>query len=143
MKKLTNYAPGPRGIVLKEGDTVWIAPGETAEVDMANVVKPLPDLGTQPAASDDDRVSALEARVAELEGENADLRAQLAAAGSSDGGKDDADLIRAAVEGLDGGNDDHWTAAGLPDVAAVSEAMGVKVSRAQIEAAAPDAKRPA
>ena len=57
--------------------------------------------------------------------------------------KPDADLIRAAVEGLDGKDDAHWTAAGLPDVSAVSDAMGAKVTRAQIEAAAPDAKRPA
>ena len=60
-----------------------------------------------------------------------------------DGDKPDAELLRAAVEGLDATNDDHWTAAGLPDVSAVSEAMGVKVTRAQIEAAAPDVKRPA
>ncbi len=65
---------------------------------------------------------------------------------SHDGDSDSEDrneLIRAAVEGLDAANDKHWTDAGLPGVDAVSEAMGERVTRDQIKAAAPDAKRPA
>ncbi len=77
-----------------------------------------------------DRAEAAEKRVAELE-------AEAATRGP------DADLIRAAIEGLDPKNDAHWTKAGLPEVAAVKEALGADVSRAHIDAAAPDAKRPA
>ncbi len=77
-----------------------------------------------------DRAEAAEKRVAELE-------AEAAARGP------DPDLIRAAIDGLDPKNDEHWTKAGLPEVAAVKEALGADVNRAQIEAAAPDAKRPA
>lgn len=54
----------------------------------------------------------------------------------------DPELIKAAVDGLDPANDDHWTSAGLPAVDAVKEALGADVTRAQIEAAAPEAKRP-
>jgi hypothetical protein len=76
-----------------------------------------------------ERAEAAEKRVAELE-------AEAAARGP------DPDLIRAAIDGLDPKNDAHWTKAGLPEVAAVKEALGADVNRAQIEAAASDAKRP-
>lgn len=77
-----------------------------------------------------ERAESAEKRVAELE-------AEAAARGP------DPDLIRAAIDGLDPKNDEHWTKAGLPEVAAVKEALGADVNRAQIEAAVPDAKRPA
>ncbi len=80
---------------------------------------------------------AADARVAELQARVAELEAEAATRGP------DADLIRAAIEGLDPKNDAHWTKAGLPEVAAVKEALGADVSRAHIDAAAPDAKRPA
>ena len=54
----------------------------------------------------------------------------------------DAELIKAAIEGLDPKNDKHWTKAGLPEVDAVKAALGADVTRAQIDAAAPEAKRP-
>lgn len=70
MKKLTNYARGPRGVTLKDGSTVWIEPGETAEIK-GEIVEPLPDLGEKPKAdADDDRADVLEA-------ENADLKKQV------------------------------------------------------------------
>lgn len=53
------------------------------------------------------------------------------------------DEINAAIALLDGANDDHWTAAGLPAVDAVAEIAGKPVTRAAIEAVAPDLKRPA
>lgn len=53
-----------------------------------------------------------------------------------------AEDITAAIALLDGKNDDHWTAAGLPAVEAVAELTGKAVSRKAIEEAAPDAKRP-
>ncbi|MEH3121179.1 MAG: hypothetical protein PGN16_04230 [Sphingomonas phyllosphaerae] len=147
MKTFTNHTAGSRGINLKGGGTRWIEPGETVEIDPDTIDGKLPDFG-KPAsdAGVADEIDTLRARVETLEAENADLRAQLEAASAADGTKGnqpDAELIRAAVERLNVMNDDHWTAAGLPDVSAVSEAMGTKVTRAQIEAAAPDAKRPA
>jgi len=51
------------------------------------------------------------------------------------------DDILSAVGLLDHANDEHWTEAGLPSVEAMKEALGGDVTRAQIEAAAPDAKR--
>lgn len=53
------------------------------------------------------------------------------------------DEIKAAVDLLDGKNEAHWTKAGLPAVEAVAEITGKAVTREAIEAAAPDAKRPA
>ncbi len=54
-----------------------------------------------------------------------------------------AEEITAAIAELDGKNDDHWTAAGLPKVEIVADLTGKTVTRAAIEEAAPDAKRPA
>lgn len=45
--------------------------------------------------------------------------------------------IRAILEKLDPGNDDHWTNAGLPAVGAVSELAGENVTRQQIGEAYP------
>jgi hypothetical protein len=53
-----------------------------------------------------------------------------------------AEDIASAIGLLDPANDDHWTKAGLPEVAAVAELAGKPVTRAAITAAAPDAKRP-
>lgn len=52
-----------------------------------------------------------------------------------------AEEIIAAIEELDADDDDHWTAAGLPKVEALSELTGKTVTRAAITDAAPDAKR--
>jgi hypothetical protein len=62
-----------------------------------------------------------------------------------DGGAEsisDADIL-SAVNLLDHANDEHWTKGGEPSVEAVGEALGGAVTRAQIKAAAPDAKRTA
>lgn len=45
--------------------------------------------------------------------------------------------IRAAVASLDGGTDLHWTSAGKPSLQVVSDAVGITVTRAQVQAAAP------
>lgn len=71
MKKLTNYARGPRGVTLKDGSTVWIEPGETVEIK-GEIVEPLPDLGAKPKADED------ESRADALEAENAELKTQVA-----------------------------------------------------------------
>jgi hypothetical protein len=74
MKKLTNYAPGPRGVTVytrdKDGkpngsDVIWIDPGKSASVDPKDIVEPLPDLGDKPGAVDTDEVSQVEALTAE------------------------------------------------------------------------------
>ncbi len=49
--------------------------------------------------------------------------------------------IRDIILKLDPGNDDHWTAAGLPSVGAVSEFAGEGVSRQQIGEAYPGYNR--
>lgn len=46
-----------------------------------------------------------------------------------------------ALMQLDTENDEHWTTAGLPAVFAVSEILGETVTRADIEAVAPDFRR--
>lgn len=71
MKKFTNNAPGPRGITLKNGEIVWLQPGQTESVDPKEIVEPLPDFGTEPVED----TSAADALVAE----NAELKAQVAA----------------------------------------------------------------
>jgi hypothetical protein len=73
MKKLTNYAPGPRGITLKSGDIVWIEPGKTAEVDPKEIVEPLPDLGNKVDMADDGDADL----IASVQAENADLKDQV------------------------------------------------------------------
>lgn len=110
--------------------------------DGPKVFNSAPSVVLQPGQSTDGEVSISEAELKSMKGLGYfEFGAAKAAADTK--GEPDADLIRAAVEGLDAKDDAHWTAAGLPDVGAVSEAMGAKVTRAQIEAAAPDAKRPA
>lgn len=37
MANFTNTGPGPRGINLKDGSTVWVEPGEVVEVDSKQV----------------------------------------------------------------------------------------------------------
>lgn len=103
-------------------------------------------------AEHDKALAAANARADKAEAEAADLRAKLAAFdhdgnGAPGGSKQPAepataDDIKAAVALLDKGNDDHWTAAGLPAVDAITEIAGKPVSRAAITEAAPDAKRP-
>ena len=53
------------------------------------------------------------------------------------------DDITAAIDLLDPANDEHSTNAGLPAVDAVSALVGRTVTRAEINAAAPDFMRPA
>jgi hypothetical protein len=84
MKKLTNYAPGPRGLYLlpesKGGahELVWIEPGASLSVDPKRIVEPLPDLGAKPADDDAaDEIATLTARNAELEGIVADQGKQI------------------------------------------------------------------
>lgn len=73
--KLTNYQAGPRGINMRGGTTVWIEPGETAEIDKAQVEGDMPDLGKKP---DQDAEQAQADRVAALTVENDHLRAEIA-----------------------------------------------------------------
>ncbi|MEC9067817.1 MAG: hypothetical protein VX569_11120 [Pseudomonadota bacterium] len=71
--------------------------------------------------------------------EEVDAEARARDRGYDTPAKDD---IASAIALLDPTNDDHWTVAGLPEVAAVKDALGVSVTRKQIEEAAPEARRP-
>ena len=51
--------------------------------------------------------------------------------------------IKAALESLDAGNDDHWTSDGLPRVDVVEELVGSDVTRADLKKAAPEFTRTA
>lgn len=50
--------------------------------------------------------------------------------------------IELAVGFLVPGNEAHWTKSGLPDLNAVALVVGRRVSRAEVEAAAPGVRRP-
>lgn len=76
----------------------------------------------------------------QIEALNLKLKAFEAGEGAVDAST--ADEIKTAVGMLDGKNDDHWTAAGLPAVDAVADLTGKPVTRKAITEAAPDAKRP-
>ena len=82
MKKFTNHQPGPRGINIEGGSTVWIEPGETVEIDPKTIAGPVPDLGKAATQAADDAAlteavqtenADLKARIAALEAENAKL----------------------------------------------------------------------
>lgn len=51
--------------------------------------------------------------------------------------------VKEAVDALDPEDDSHWTAQGLPSTEAVTDLAGEKVTRGQIEAAAPGYNRAA
>lgn len=85
MAKITNHSPGLRGITMQGGDTVWLEPGQSADIDKSKVAGELPDLGRPPAdePADDSEVSALRARVAELEAQLAGGKKPAALSGKS------------------------------------------------------------
>lgn len=53
-----------------------------------------------------------------------------------------AEEIVAAIAELDAKDDAHWTKGGLPDVNVLAKAIGKRLTRAAVDAAAPEAKRP-
>jgi hypothetical protein len=84
MAKITNYARGPRGITMKDGTTVWLDPGQSADRRKDDIAGELPDLG-QPAPATGEADNDLKAQLAELTSQLAavvkerdDLKAQLA-----------------------------------------------------------------
>jgi tetrahydromethanopterin S-methyltransferase subunit B len=141
MATFTNHNPGARGVNLKSGGTRWIEPGETVEIDDEDIDGKLPDFGKDAGHADqlDAANTALNEQVTELQQQVSDLTDQLDAANTAL----KPYLVKDAVAGLDGTNDAHWTKGGLPATEAVSAVVGSDVSRADIEAAAPDAKRAA
>lgn len=75
MKTFTNHTAGPRGILMTDGTTTWVDPGQSVEIDskLVNVDK-LPDLGkARKDGSDDDAQLA-----AAFEADNAALQQQVA-----------------------------------------------------------------
>lgn len=75
MAKITNYSRGLRGISLKDGTTVWLEPGESADLDKKDVAGALPDLGQKSDApvSDDKALDDLKAQVESLTKQVEDL----------------------------------------------------------------------
>jgi hypothetical protein len=51
MTKVTNTAEGPRGVLTAKGDTVFVEPGDTVEVDIAKDHDLYPGLETGDAAA--------------------------------------------------------------------------------------------
>lgn len=68
MAKITNFSRGLRGISLKDGTTVWLEPGESADIEKKDVAGALPDLGQKADApvSDDKALDDLKAQVEDL-----------------------------------------------------------------------------
>jgi hypothetical protein len=121
MTKVKNITGGPKGIRLaapkgQAGPIVMLEPGETKDLDIADGEDGQTDwfsFGGTDKADDGEKQVAT------------------------------SDDIKAAIGLLDGANDEHWTAAGLPSVDAVAELAGKPTTRAAINEAAPEAKRPA
>lgn len=61
----------------------------------------------------------------------------------ADSGEEASASVKEAVDALDPEDDSHWTAQGLPSTDAVTDLAGEKVTRGQIEAAAPGYNRAA
>lgn len=75
MKQFTNHTPGPRGILMKDGTTTWIDPGQSVELDPKLVDDgKLPDLGKASKAGSSDDADLAEA----FEAENVALTKQVA-----------------------------------------------------------------
>jgi len=102
MTTVTNYQPGPRGINLENGSTVWVESGQTVDISDLKVKKPLPDFGkpADQAERDANDVEALRARVAELEAQLAGKDSGSKLPGLT--GKSKAELLDIAkAEGVD------------------------------------------
>lgn len=84
MTTYTNYAPGPRGINLKNGTTKFLDPGESVDLKSADIAdNGLPDLGKESdvATANVEQAADLAAARAQIEtltATNADLTKQVA-----------------------------------------------------------------
>lgn len=159
-----NTSKANQGIWTTDG-LVHLAPGESRSVTIADDYverfQTLPYFSTGEVVGDEADLASLdlnglaavmvtEGMIPSVEEIADDLRRAIIRKREDDaeaGDHDDdapatADDIVAAIDLLDARNEDHWTKAGLPEVAAVRELAGKPVTRAAIEAAAPDAKRP-
>lgn len=121
MPTVRNIARGDRGVYVNTGDAecVMVAPGKTVEAE------DYPE-------GDFEVVDA-----SEFDG----LDAPVVTGAAATGGVTDEEIL-AAIGDLDPYNDDHWTAKGQPGVEAVGEMLEAKVTRKDIERAAPNAARP-
>lgn len=52
-----------------------------------------------------------------------------------------AKALAGAINGLDHANNDHWTEGGKPNLKALEQTLGFKVSREQVDTIAPNARR--
>ena len=88
MKKITNHTRGPKGVNLKNGSTLWIEPGDTAEIDPDTVIGKVTDFGKKPDASPTDG-TGLQAQIDVLTKQVETLTAE-----RDDLSKDKADLTK-------------------------------------------------
>lgn len=67
MATITNNTQGMRGIRMKDGSTVWIEPGQSADIDKSKAVA-IPDMGSEPVAKSTETatVKELKAQVTTL-----------------------------------------------------------------------------
>jgi hypothetical protein len=157
MAQVRNISNGQRG-AYRGGVLVMVDPGKTAEADDWNEewFAPAGETADESDLASLDlnglaAVMVTEGMIPSVEEIADDLRRAIIRKREDDAeaGDDDDDDTPATAEDivsaiglLDPNNEDHWTKAGLPEVAAVRELAGKPVTRAAIEAAAPDAKRP-
>lgn len=82
---VTNYAPGMRGINLKDEGTRWLNPGDSLEFDEADMIGAMPDLGQATEATIADQaaltqeLASANAQIASLQATIADQAAQIEA----------------------------------------------------------------
>ncbi|GAM06332.1 hypothetical protein [Novosphingobium sp. MBES04] len=77
MASITNHTQGMRGIRMKDGSTVWVEPGASADIDKSKAIA-IPDMGSEPSSKSADSASTkeLKAQVASLTKQVADLTAE-------------------------------------------------------------------
>lgn len=131
---IRNKTPGFRGLCVtspnEEGPSVNLDPGEVVEVELTEA-----ELADALATGWFERVAT---GSAPQQPDTMLLANNPADAPNADLGE----RIRAAVMMLDPDDDSHWTSDGLPAMKAVEAMLGQNISRADVEAAAPEAKRP-
>lgn len=148
MTNVRNISTGPRGIHDASGQLVMIDPGQSRDLDLAEGAEAgewfsFDGVATSAASAPHadgataEHVAALTKRAEEAETMLDLVQDELATL------KRSAPVVAAAVTQLDHANDEHWTKTGEPAVDAVKAIVGGNVTRADIEAAAPDFNREA
>lgn len=131
--------------IVSEADDAAADAAEKARLEAEAKQKAETEAAEKAAAEKKAADEAAEAK-AKAEAEEAAKKAAedaAAAAALGEGGSGEPKTLAEVIQDLDPANEDHWSARGLPAVEAVSKLFGKDVSRADIEAAAPDYTRAA